>query len=216
VSNALLADLVAYIGATGSGKTLLIKAALREGGAPLMVWSPKEALDKYAPEFGERIDGNPSQLVEAVSEGAALVYVPNRSDAERLARQFSLFCGLALAVGHRRVLVEEMSLVASSRSSPQRWVTLVTEGRAHGLALRAATNRPQLCDASLLDAATEIYCGRMNRGGSQKIMADAMGGLPLDRVRALAQLQFLHWRAGFDAVELVQVATPAARRRRRP
>lgn len=210
MTNAHAADLTAYIGASGSGKSLLLKAELR----PLprlrrrLIWSPKETLDRYAPEFGEPVAGDSVELVRRTRAGDSVVYVPDRSADDRLARQFALFCALALEVGDRHVIVEEMSIVATSRNAPARWTLLVTEGRGRGLSLRATTQRPQLCDASLLDAATEIYCGRLQRGSSHKIMADVMGGLPVERVRGLRPLEFLHWRVGADAVELVNVKPP--------
>jgi DNA helicase HerA-like ATPase len=210
--NANVADLTAIIGATGSGKTILTKRLLREaGGAPALIWSPKEHQDKYAPEFGRRIEASAARLQRLVADGESVVYVPRRDRAELLELQFSFFCGLAFAAGNRRVLVEEMALVATSRTAPPRWTLLVTEGRGRGLALMATTQRPQLCDASLLDAATVIFCGRLNRGSSKKIMADAMDA-PLDRLRGLQPLQFLHWRAGEDQLAELTVQVPRARR----
>lgn len=212
--NAHAADLTAIIAAPGSGKTIITKRLLREAGqaAPL-VWSPKEHLDGYAPEFGRRVEADAGELLDLVREGRGAVYVPRRDSAELLEQQFSFFCGLAFAAGNRRVLVEEMSLVATSRASPPRWTLLVTEGRGHGLALIATTQRPQLCDASLLDAATEIYCGRLNRGSSKKIMADVMD-VPIEELRGLAPLQFLRWRAGVDGLERLAVEYEGRRRRR--
>lgn len=211
--NAHDADLTAIIGATGSGKTLLVKARLEPAAPPRMIWSPKEPFDRYAPQFGELIEGNPRRLVARVEAGAHVVYVPPRHDDALLLEHFGLFCQLAHAVGARRVLVEEMSLVATSRSSPPWWKTLVTEGRARGLSLVATTQRPQFCDAALLDAATEIYCGRLQRGSSHKLMADVMGGLPLEQVRGLAPLEFLRWRVGVAGVEPVAALVPARRAR---
>jgi hypothetical protein len=209
--NANVADLTAIIAAPGSGKTLLTKRLLREaGGAPALIWSPKEHLDRYAPEFGRRVEASAARLQRLVADGESVVYVPRRDHAELLELQFSFFCGLAFAAGNRRVLVEEMALVATSRTAPPRWTLLVTEGRGRGLALMATTQRPQLCDAALLDAATAIYCGRLNRYGSKKIMADAMD-VPIERVRGLAPLQFLHWRAGLDQLAELTVEIPRRR-----
>lgn len=213
MSNAHDADLVALIGATGSGKTLLVKEQLRADstGRAVLAWSWKEHTDRYAPEFGRLVEGDPEQLVELASAGDNVVYVPQRD--KLVAEQFELFCGLALHVGRRIVLVEEMSHVATSRHAPKRWTEVVTAGRAEGLSVKATTQRPQLCDASLLDAATEIYCGRLQRGGSKKIMADALD-VPVDQVRGLQPLQFLRWRVGGAGVELVSVQAPGKRRRR--
>lgn len=210
------AELLAFIGATGSGKTLLVKKWLRArpAGQPLLCWSPYEHRDHYAPEFGERVKADPLELAGIARAGGNAVYVPRRDDADLLERQFAFFCGLALDVGGVAVLVEEMSLVATSRSAPARWRELVTGGRGEHLSILATTQRPQLCDSSLLDNATEIYCGRLNKGGSKKIMADAMD-VPLERVRGLAALQFIYWKAGVDQTELVAVELPAKRARQR-
>lgn len=213
MSNALDADLVALIGASGSGKTLLVKEQLRAapGRRIVLAWSWKEHRDHYAPEFGRLVDGDPAQLAELAIAGDNVVYVPRRD--KLVAEQFELFCGLALHVGNRIVLVEEMSHVATSRHAPKRWTEVITGGRSEGLSVKATTQRPQLLDASLLDAATEIYCGRLQRGSSKKIMADALD-VAVDQVRGLQPLQFLRWRVGGAAVELVSVQAPGKRRRR--
>lgn len=218
MNNAYNADLCALIGASGSGKTTLAKKMLRERVARVpIIWSWKESLDHYAPEFGELVDGKPEQLAELVEAGRPVVYVPLRhKNPELVARQFDLYCRLVFDAGECAALVEEMAEVCTSRSAPLSWRRLVTEGRGRGVSLLALTQRPQLCDASLLDGATEIYCGRLQRGGSKKIMADALD-VPLERVRGIKPLEFLYGRAGVDAVELVKVETVkkrAARRRR--
>jgi hypothetical protein len=223
VSNANAADLTIFVGATGSGKTILAKQEIRAKSAPCMVWSWKEALDLYAPEFGRQV-ATLRELTALARAGRPVVYVPNRcehlaDDARRrelVLQQFDVFCRLALDLGDRVVHVEEMAIVADSRRAPASWRRIVTEGRALGLVPLAATQRPQLCDATIMDAATVIYCGRLNRGSSQKIMADAMGGLELARVRGLKPLQFLVWRAGVERVELVDVTPPSKKNRRPP
>lgn len=209
------ADLTVFVGATGSGKTLLTKGELRERLAtrPGMVWSWKEKLDRYAPTFGVLVE-RLVKLEELVKAGRSVVYLPARASDELVAKQFDFFCRLALDVGNRAVLVEEMSVVADSRSSPAAWKLIVSEGRGHGLVPMATTQRPQLCDSTILDAATVIYCGRLNRLSSQKIMADTMGGLDIARLRGLQELQFLRWQTGLDAVELVTVEIPGKRKKR--
>jgi hypothetical protein len=202
--NAHKADLTAYIGASGSGKSTLVKQRLLASKLAPLIWSPKETIDRYAPEFGELVDGEPELLIELAAEGKAVVYRPRRSDEKLFAKQFDVFCRLAFSLGNRAVLVEEMALVATSTSAPASWRTLVTEGRGFGLVLIATTQRPQLCDSSLLDAATEIFCGRLNRGGSKKIMAEVMD-VPLDTVRGLKPFQFVRWRVEVDGVELLAV-----------
>lgn len=212
--------LTAYIAATRSGKSVLAKKRLVENFDELrraLVWSPYEHRDNYASviRHSDLICGAPGQLLKACSDiEFSAVYVPDRRDDELLQQQFAFFCGLALSLGECVVLVEELSLVASSRKCPVRWRELVTGGLGNGLTVMATTQQPQLCDTSMLDNATEIYCGRLNRGSSHKIMADAMGGLPLDQVRGLQPLQFLHWRAGADQVEPVTVEIPGKKRRR--
>lgn len=207
--NANAADLTVFIGSTGSGKTLLTKQGLAaRRDRPMLIWSWKERVDRYAPMFGRLVEGKRREMAARALAGEHVVYVPDRSSDDLVASQFDYFCEVALELGRRIVLVEEMSVVASSRSSPARWRQIVTEGRGLGLVPIVTTQRPQLCDATILDAATVIYCGRLNSGRSQKTMADAMGGLELDRVRRLKPLEFLLWRTGVDGAELVRVKPP--------
>lgn len=211
--NANVADLTIFIGASGSGKTLLGKGELRAYAKPFMVWSWKELLDHYAPEFGEHVAGDPGGLAELVEAGESVVYVPSRKSDDLVAKQFDFFCQLALDVGDRVVFVEEMAIVADARRAPARWKQIVTEGRGLGLVPMAATQRPTLCDSTIMDAATRIYCGRLNKASSQKAMADCMGGLDLARIRGLKPLQFLRWEAGGETVELVNVKPPKRKKR---
>lgn len=213
MSNALDADLVAFIGAPGSGKTLELKRQLRAERRACLVWSWKEHQDHYAPEFGQLVDGDPAQLAELVTAGASAVYVPaQRGDKKLVRRQFELFSGLALHVGSRVVVVEEMAHVATSRYTPPRFTEIVIGGRADGLSVRATTQRPALCDASLLDAATEIYCGRLLRRASRDFMAELLD-VPSEQIRALLPLQLLRWRLG-QGVEPLSVQAPGKRRAR--
>lgn len=189
------AVVVAVIGATGSRKSIWIKSVLAaRNPARLLVWSPYEKTDRYR-RFGELVEGRPSRLVELAAkarhaEEFQIVYWPDRSDPKRLVRQFELFCGIALALGHLVLVAEELSLVVKAGSSPPRWQEVITGGRHEGLEVIGTSQRPALVDKTFFANATMIRCGRLNARGDKETMADALD-VPIGDVRALADGQFL-------------------------
>ena len=71
------ADIIAVIGASGTGKSSHIKGELLKRYKRLVIWSPLEETDNYA-EFcgGVVITGRITALVDAVKAGTkAIVYV---------------------------------------------------------------------------------------------------------------------------------------------
>ena len=87
------ADIIAVIGASGTGKSSYIKGELLRKYLRLLVWSPLEKTDDYAGFCkGVVVTGKISELVAQVKSGArAIVYVPTGSDAE-VKTQFDRFC----------------------------------------------------------------------------------------------------------------------------
>lgn len=184
------ADLTAIIGATGSGKSTRIKRMLdAERPRRLLVWDWKG-------EYPIPHTSDPAELAAIVGgagKRGAFVIAYRPTGKERpdwVARQFDIFCRVALAAGNCRVVVEELSNVTTAGWAPQPWRNVCTEGRHEALRVIGTSQRPALMDKTLLSNATAIYCGRLNFGADKKALADAMD-VPVAEIRALGKFQWL-------------------------
>ena len=202
------ADIIAVIGASGTGKSSYIKGELLKRYLRLLVWSPLEKTDDYAGFCkGVVVTGKISELVAQVKSGAkAIVYVPNGSDAE-IKTQFDRFCRIVWELNGATVLVEELSRVTMASWSPPAWKNLSTAGRHQGLTIIGTSQRPATIDKDFLGNCTEIRCYRVNYDNDAKVMADSLGlqtqyepGVggksvavkPLQQIRTLPNFHFIH------------------------
>lgn len=202
------ADIIAVIGASGTGKSSFIKGELLKRYKRLVIWSPLEATDNYAGFCGGVvITGRITAMVDAVKAGTkAIVYVPTGSDKE-VKHQFDLFCRVVWTMPGATVLVEELSRVTMASWAPPAWKNLSTAGRHQGLRLIGTSQRPAQIDKDFLGNCTEIRCYRVNYDNDAKVMADALN-LPMEyedsgngrakaikpqaRLRALPNFHFYH------------------------
>lgn len=186
VTKALKPDITVLLGATGSGKNLWMERHLQaRKPRRLLVWDPMRMFDSYAQRF-ERL----ALLADAMRAPAwSLAYVPANTDQRRLEEQFSLLCFLAFAAGRCTLIADEIAGVTRAGYSPPGWRTIVTQGRARGCSIIAATQRPALIDKTVLDQATRVRVGRLNGRSSQRYLADL---LHLD-AEQLADLKPLDW-----------------------
>jgi DNA helicase HerA-like ATPase len=189
VSTAQRADILIIVGATGSGKSLQVKAQLaKRRPKRLLIWDPQA-------EYGQLASSVPT-IAAAVEQvrladtrgGLSLVFVPS-PDPKLAWRQFDLWCQLAFQAGRCTLLAEELSGVTRPGSSPPGWLRVITQGRHRALSVIGTTQRPALVDKTALDNATTVRCGRLNSAASRRYMADLLD-VPADQ---LAQLQALEW-----------------------
>lgn len=202
------ADIIAVIGASGTGKSSYIKGELLKRYDRLVVWSPLEETDNYAGFCGGQvITGKITELVAAVKAGArAIVYVPTGSD-KAVKNQFDFFCRIVWTMPGATVLVEELSRVTMASWAPPAWKNLSTAGRHQGLRLIGTSQRPAQIDKDFLGNCTEVRCYRVNYDNDAKVMADSLN-LPVEyeanehgrpvkvhpqkRLRALPNFHFYH------------------------
>lgn len=202
------ADIIAVIGASGTGKSSYIKGELLKRYLRLIIWSPLEETDDYASFCGGTvIKGKISELVAAVKAGTKeIIYVPTGSDKE-VKTQFDFFCRIVWTMKGATVLIEELSRVTMASWSPPAWKNLSTAGRHQGLTLIGTSQRPATIDKDFLGNCTEIRCYRVNYDNDAKVMADSLGLAtffagapsgravaikPLTRLRELPNFHFFH------------------------
>lgn len=146
-------DRAAFIGPTGSGKTVLARAMLK--AVPnVIVIDPKHQFswDEFSPRYSRiahdvRGLGAHLQEIEAKASGEPVIYRPPATDflPKNLARVDAVF-GIALARGNTTIFVDEMSyLTGSSVGFQERipnWFRAVTTGRQRGVGVWSAFQRP--------------------------------------------------------------------------
>lgn len=167
------AQIIAVMGASGSGKSTFIKRALRKPKpARLMVWDP---MGEYA-EFGQVFSslGGMVDMLGKVGAGKfSVVFQPSHHEKAR-AKQFDVFCGLAMALGNLTLVAEELKFVTKPGYAPLRWSAVTMTGRHKGLRVIGASQRPASIDKDFLGNCTIIRTGRLAYPEDVKAVSRAM------------------------------------------
>jgi len=171
--NARRADIVAVMGATGAGKSASIFAALAADPAPrLMIWDFKGEYLKFGFECVTR-KALFDRLAAAGAGPFRLVFRPS-FDVEVGRAQFNWFCKVAHAAGDVLVIADELHRVMLPNWSPAGWGLLVCLGRARGVRIIAASQRPAGIEKGFWDQATVIRSGRLNGDASARTVAGVL------------------------------------------
>lgn len=165
-------DIVAVLGATGSGKSLYVHAELRRRRPRrLLVWdfSPE---DEYAQHchyvtLGELL----AEGAAAGRRGAFALALHPSADPKARARQFDIWCTAAYRLGDCTLVVEELRFVTKPGWSPVPWSQAVLTGRKRGLSIIGTTQRPAHVDKDFLSNATILHCGRLGYDDDVKTAA---------------------------------------------
>jgi hypothetical protein len=169
------ADIIAVIGASGTGKSSYIKGELLRKYKRLLIWSPLEKTDQYAAFCGGTVTSKITELIALVKAGTkAIVFVPTGNDAA-VKKQFDLFCRVVWEIEGAHVLIEELSRVTMPSWAPPAWKNLSTAGRHQGLTIIGTSQRPANIDKDFLGNCTEVRCYRVNYDTDAKVMADSLG-----------------------------------------
>lgn len=198
------AEIIAVIGATGSGKGVYIKNyALKKSDRRLIIWD-------YMREYGPFVDlatANLQTVIQGMKNPAfRIAFQPSFDDKIR-ARQFDLFCRAVYAAGNCRCVIEELSFVTQPSFSPPGWKMLTSIGRHRGLRLIGASQRPAQVDKAFWSNATELHCGFLNYEDDQKTMAKAIG-VPISDITALEPLAYIHKNVRTKEIVLGKVVVP--------
>lgn len=210
MSRPQLADIVAVIGGTGTGKTHWMLAQVRaRRPARLLAWDPEGEFGQFGAVTRKLADLVPM----TAGDRWAVVYEPpfDRAAAERA---FDVFCRIAFMRAEQGraplILVDELATVVKSGSAPAYWTACISRGRKRGLSIIAASQRPASIDKTFWSQATHIRCTALGYEADQRAMAAALG-VPVDQV---AQLR------GFEAIErdrnrgvMATAAAPARKKR---
>lgn len=201
------AEVIAVIGATGSGKGVYIKNyALKKSDRRLLIW---DYMREYAPYTDMQTDRIASALQSVAGKHFRTAFHPSFEDATR-AKQFDLFCKAAVAVGDVRLVVEELAFVTKPSFAPPGWKMATSVGRHKGLRLIGASQRPAQVDKAFWSNCTEIHCGFLNYEDDQKTMAKALG-VPLSDIQDLKPLEYIHMNVRTKEKKFGRVQVPGKR-----
>ena len=186
LSNANRPDVRAYIGATGSGKGVSIRAHLRTAKpARLLVWDPLSEYGSFARQLGTL-----ASVVQAIDKAGAgpfkVAYTIRDGTDQKQA--FALLCQVARRAGNLTFLVEELADVTQPSYAPPAWRRITTMGRHAGIAVIAATQRPALVDKAFLGNATYVRCFTLREDSDHRRMASALS-VPLETIKGLQTVE---------------------------
>jgi hypothetical protein len=198
------ADVIAVIGATGSGKGVFIKNyELKKSERRLLIWD-------YMREYGAFTDLQTPKLQSALQSLGGkqfrTAFHPDFEDKLR-AKQFDLFCKAAVHVGQLRLVVEELAFVTSPSFAPAGWKMVSSVGRHRGLRVIGASQRPAQVDKAFWSNCTEIHCGFLNYDDDQKTMARALG-VALTDIQGLKPLEYIHKNVRTKEIKFGRVKVP--------
>lgn len=169
------ANIIAVMGASGSGKSAWIKQQLRRGNPPrLLIWDPQ---DEFG-DFGRPIS-DMRELIASVRGGIEenafrLVYRPGHSFST-YGKKFDVFCELGYAVGDCCAVVDELGDVTEPSRAPDGWSVLSRKRRHRGLTLFGAAQRPANIDKDFIGNCSLVHCSRLSYETDIKVMANALG-----------------------------------------
>lgn len=181
------AAIVAAFGASGSGKTLRIKAGLAAAKpSRLLVWDPQGEYQAHGRTYTDR-----ARLLANVrsAESFRAVYQPG-DRLDLYAERFEWFCRLAYALGNLRLVVDELADVTTPSKAPAAWSVVTRKGRHRGLVVVVASQRPAGVDKDLFSQCTHVSCGRLNFARDLAVMGEVLDVDPA-RLKALPDLAYI-------------------------
>lgn len=188
------AQIIAVMGASGSGKSLYVKRAIIASMPHrLLIWDP---LNEYG-THGEKCTSLAEMVQACKAPRFQKVFCPS-GDPAQAKKQFDLFCQIGYAAGNLTMVCEELAFVTSPSWAPAGWSMATLKGRHKGLKIYGLSQRPAAVDKNFFGNATLIRTGRLNFAADVKVLANVLQ-VPADKVQALKPLEFIERDMGTGA-----------------
>jgi len=187
-----------FTGKTRSGKTHQLKKRIARERR-VIVWSVKEAVDKYAenwPGRAVKVRGLHQLKALVMQIGKApgiIIYTPASI------KEFGDFCKIAHAWGIMTpcsVVAEELADVTSPGKAPDGWGELVRQGAGWGINIYGVTQRPAESDKTIIGNMSFIHAHQVMRDKDRQYIASEMA-LPVEDLQKLTGYQWIErWQCG--------------------
>lgn len=183
------ADIVAVMGASGSGKSSAVIELLHgDEGPRRVIYDPKGEYAAFGEVFSDlRLV---SRAVVAAGAGPFRIVFSPTFDMERARVEFGLLCELAHATGDVLLVADELEDVMLPNWAPAGWRMLIRRGRSRGCRILAASQVPAGIEKRFWDQATVIRSGRLNGYDSAVTVARVLMVEPAELV-ALAPMRWI-------------------------
>lgn len=193
--NSNAARVVAIMGSTGSGKTTTLRSMLvKPKRKRTIIWSPKEAMDRYADLYPGSVvvDTATGVLAQAKAAGNGPMHVVFRPRLNRKVdeAQFDMVCRIAMAARNVTVVVDELHTVTRPSWAPDGWSQLVMMGRAYGCEVFGLSQRPASMDKDFLGNCSMVHTGRLALAEDARAVAKALT-VPWTEIMALTGFQWI-------------------------
>lgn len=182
------ANIVAVLGASGSGKSAFAKRAIEK--------APRLIVSDFMREYGKfgtvytEVGGLLRAMQAAGPRGPVRAIFQPSMDEKMRAAQFDAVCGIAHAAGNLAFVVEELRFVTTPSRAPARWALVTLTGRHKGLRIIGTSQRPASIDKDFLGNATIIRTGCLTYPEDVRAVAKAMQ-VPEAEIFALKPLEYI-------------------------
>lgn len=174
--------IVAFIGASGSGKGVSINQELKElAPSRLVIWDPRNEYAKHAPAVSS-VAALARALLAARGGPVRVRFVPDGN--ANLQEAFQQVCRAVFAAGRLVFVAEELSDVTTASFAPPAWRRITTQGRHAGLYVIGAAQRPTLIDKTFLANCTRVRVFQLGYDDDMRTMSKEVRA-PVEELAAL-------------------------------
>lgn len=183
------AEIIAVMGASGSGKSAYIKGEIRRRKAKrLMIYDPEGEYTAFGRVVTSLADVH-SVLMQADGGKPFKLVFKSHADPARAVKQFDMLCRLAFEAGDLLFVAEELADVTTPSRAPVGWSMMTRRGRKRGCEIIGASQRPANIDKNFLGNCTAVRSGRLLYEEDAKAVAKVLGIAHAD----LLALESLHY-----------------------
>lgn len=181
-------DIVAVLGASGSGKTSYVMQELRRKKPKrLLIWDTKGEFSREG--FAEPVRTLGEVVKNIQRKHFSVAYIP-RGDAATMKREFSLLCRAAFAAKALTLVAEELSDVTEPSKACEGWRKCTSQGRSEGISVYGLSQQPASIDKHFFGNCSKVRVGRLNFDAHIKSMANCLG-VPNGDIRGLLPLEYI-------------------------
>lgn len=198
------ADVRAYLGKTGNGKTRALLDDLHTlKPKRLIVWDYKH---EYTATSFDRLGA----LCDHIRKNK-LFEVAFRVDQVReevRKNDFEIICNVAYALGDVCLVVEELQFVTEASRAPDAWKRVCTTGRKRGMVIMGTSQRPASMDKHFLGNCSHITCCGLGFDDDAVTVAKSLPGVTPQDLMDLRPGTAYHYGPGMEKAQIKTIFTP--------